>query len=78
MSNTDPIGNRFRGPTPPPALDRKVLGAAAEKASVLSNEDEPRLSGNAQKSYSNKSTKTQESREQTAMSDNIVFPCPAC
>ncbi|MCA8945850.1 MAG: hypothetical protein KDB29_06470, partial [Planctomycetes bacterium] len=64
MRNTDPIGSRFRGPTPPPVLDKNVLKAAAEKASFLSNEEGPRLSGNAQKSYSNESKNTQNSREQ--------------
>lgn len=79
MNNTDPIGNRFRGPTPPPLVDRKVMQAAAERAAALGNPGEPRLSAEGEKSYSRSPKNGQESTEQTAMSeDNIVFPCPAC
>jgi predicted RNA-binding Zn-ribbon protein involved in translation (DUF1610 family) len=79
MNNTDPIGNRFRGPTPPPVVDRRVLQAAADRAAALGNPGGPRLSGHGEKSYTNGSNKEQASTEQTAMSeDNIVFPCPAC
>ena len=80
MSNTDPFGNRFRGPTPPPGMDENVLKAAADRAARLSGEGS-RLSAEGEKSYSKWSTNKSEqsnSREQTTMSDNIVFPCPAC
>lgn len=76
--STDPIGNRFRGPTPPPEIDRTVLSAAARKARMLAGEGDSRLPEAGQKSYSEQSTQKQDSREQTGMSDNIVFPCPAC
>src|SRR5688500_7112075 len=69
MTETDAMMDSFRGPTPPPAVDPKVLQAADKAAS--------RLSAEAKKSYSEKSNTTK-STEQTTMSDNIVFPCPAC
>ena len=69
MSETDAMMDSFRGPTPPPAIDEKVMQAAGRAAS--------RLSAEAEKSYSKKSN-TKQSTEQPTMSDNIVFPCPAC
>ena len=75
--STDPFKNRFRGPTPPPGLDAGVLKAAAERAARLSAEGS-RLSAEGEKSYSKWSSNSSESTEQTTMSDNIVFPCPAC
>jgi hypothetical protein len=69
MTETDAMMDSFRGPTPPPAVDQKVMQAADKAAS--------RLSAEAKKSYSEKSNTTK-STEQTTMSDNIVFPCPAC
>lgn len=75
--STDPIGKRFRGPTPPPGLDRTVLSAAASRAGKPDTEGESVLPDGTQKSYSNENTDSQ-AREHTTMSDNIVFPCPAC
>lgn len=64
---------RFRGPTPPPAVDRAVLAAAQSKAADLAGSGLPKK---AEMSYSGKSG--QDAGRETAMSDAIVFPCPAC
>ncbi len=78
MSSQDPFNQRFRGPTPPPALDRAVLSAADAKAAELAGS---RLSNKAAMSYSSQpgsANQQAENRRESVMSDAIVFPCPAC
>ncbi|MCC6465880.1 MAG: hypothetical protein IT463_11120 [Planctomycetes bacterium] len=74
--NEEDLHNRFRGPTPPPEVDRRVLQAAGEHARGLGSASS-RLSEEAKPTYSNESGPRDRQREQ-AMSDTIVFPCPAC
>lgn len=65
---------RFRGPTPPPAMDQRVLDAARSRAGGGA----PRLSEEGQKSYTGRSGVPDHGREPSMPEDTIVFPCPAC
>lgn len=68
----DPLGQgRFRGPTPPPEVDQRVLDAARRRNS-------PRLPENAQMGYISRSGNPDQGREPSMPDDTIVFPCPAC
>ncbi len=67
FANLDP-------PPSPPGLDKAVLDAAARQAASMARSGLSNSSGN---SYSDTVRVNKDSRE-LAMSDNIVFPCPAC
>lgn len=70
------ITNNFGGPTPPPAVEKRVF-AAARKARVSTEDSNPYGKGSSKTDVSNQKAKQTIETEQT-MSDNIVFPCPAC
>lgn len=69
----DHWARQLQGPPPPSEVDRAVLGAAGREAAKLASVG---LSQPGKMSYSEKSNEVE--RGEPAMSDNIVFPCPAC
>ena len=73
----DPLAEGIAPPTPPPSVDERVLSAARAKATGTGSESPTHLPKATQRTYDNGSKQRRNAREQT-MSDNIVFPCPAC